>query len=202
MNCNRLPFEFPAFASLVCAVLSGASVGCAPTRGAASADTPENPIERYFPLRDGTIYQYATRSAAGTTGVLVVEVARADDRATLKSGLRTQRLEILPLAIRNEEGFYQLKMPLSVGNSWQGQVGEVHITRTDVAIQVEAGSYTQCVETEERTQATVQLRTTHAVYCPNVGLVSLEVEAKSAVAVDRESAKLRYFGPKIDINAL
>jgi hypothetical protein len=132
----------------------------------------------------------------------VLNISRIEDQATLTSGNSIQHLIIEGESIRNEAGYTQLKLPLRKGQTWPGPSGPVRVTDAHIGIQVEAGSYTDCVQTEEQTQATVEIRTTRSVYCPNVGLVSLEVVADSGGVLTRETAKLRYFGPKIDINDL
>jgi hypothetical protein len=183
------------------ALALGLSVACVNTPHAEEPEE-ENPVERYFPLHDGTIYQYATVQPDGQPGVLVLSVEREGNEATLSAGNNVQHLEIQTQSIRNRSGHYHMKLPLTLGSSWQGQSGQVKVTQVELSITVEAGQYRDCVETQEQTQATVEVRTTRAVYCPNVGLVSLEVESQVGTSVARETAKLRYFGPKIDINAL
>jgi hypothetical protein len=197
-------------------LLSGAALGCLAlcVTGCASVGTatgnPQTPeadplpaVELYFPLLDGTIYQYTTTQPNGSPGVMVLNISRPDEEhATLTTGNSIQHLIIEGETIRNEAGHTQLKLPLIKGQSWPGPSGPVRVTAVKVAIQVEAGSYTDCIQTEEQTQATVEVRTTRSIYCPNVGLVSLEVESDSGGVLTRETAKLRYFGPKIDINDL
>jgi hypothetical protein len=201
MICIRLSHSTLG-AVLLCAAACGSANrlgGEQPINGEAK---PEAGAERYFPLRDGTIYQYATTQSGGGTGVMVLTIKREGDRATLSTGNSIQQLQIRDDAILNDAGYYHIKLPISTGTTWPGSSGPVRVTNAHRSIEVEAGKFSDCIETEEQTQATVEVRTTRSVYCPGVGLVSLEVEADSGGVVTRESAKLRYYGAKINIDDL
>lgn len=200
---NRIPLRYSLLGALLaCAVACGSGSRLGGEQPINGEPAPEVGAERYFPLRDGTIYQYATTQPGGGTGVMVLNVTRTGDRATLSTGNNIQRVQIRNDAILNDAGYYHIKLPISAGTTWPGSSGTVRVINAHREIQVEAGNFSDCVETEEQTQATVEVRTTRSVYCPGIGLVSLEVEAESGGVVTRETAKLRYYGAKVNINDL
>ena len=160
------------------------------------------PEERYFPLIDGHIYQYASRGQDGREGFMVLNVARDHNRATLTAGSTVQRLQIRPDGIYNESGYYVLKLPLDVGAQWVGQSGTVEVVRKNETLDTDAGRFTQCLVTREAIQGTVEVRTTESTYCPGVGLVRLNVESKRAAAVEQETVTLQYHGAPIDVHKL
>ena len=65
-----------------------------------------------------------------------------------------------------------------------------------------AGKFVQCIVTREVTQGTVEVRSVETTFCPNVGLVRLEVQALGETLTEVEVATLQYFGPPVDIDAL
>ena len=96
-------------------------------------------------------------------------------------------------------GAYVLKAPFSLGAQWSGEHGsDIRITSVDRAIQVPAGSFVGCLETVE----TLAERRTTTIYCPEVGIVSLEVEApRQGGGRALERAVLRSFGAPVDLAA-
>ncbi len=170
--------------------------------GSAEAAEPQSLAEVYLPLQHDTVFQYATQNRSGLAGVLVMQVQRDGPAATLTTAGKVQQLEIRADGIYNQEGFYLLRLPLELGNRWPGKHGSVEITQVDDQVQVEAGDFGQCLTTKEAGGTEHQRHTVTTTFCPNVGIVRLLVEAQTGSGVDREHAELRYFGPKVDVEAL
>lgn len=163
----------------------------------------ELPIQEvYFPLHDGHIFHYIVRGQDGRSGFLINKVARHDETATLTSGDLVQHLTIRSNGVYNEAGHYVVKLPMKVGAEWSGQSGVVRVVRAGQKVETGAGKFVECVVTREETQGTVEIRTVETTFCPNVGLVRLEVQALGEQVTAVELATLQYYGPPIDVNAL
>ena len=202
------PSRSPA-ALLWAGVWLAALGGCASTKQSSAAERdarapgaelPE--AERYFPLIDGHIYHYSSRGHDGREGFMVSTVKRDGNTATLTTGSTVQRLTIRPDGIYNEVGYYLLKLPIRLGAQWIGQSGTVEIVRHNQSVITEAGTFSNCIVTRETIQGTVELRTADTTFCPGVGLVRLDVEAKGAASSSSESVTLKYYGAPIDVSAL
>lgn len=185
---------------LSCAVACSSAPVTEPNVAQTSRELPVE--ERYFPLRDGEIYQYDVVGQDGRVAFLITKVGRDGTSATLTSGHRVQHLTVRSDGVYNEAGFYIVKTPLRVGSGWAGQSGVVRVVSEAQNIQTEAGQFTDCIVTKEVTQGTVELRTVETTFCANVGLVRLVVNAESDQVRQIEQATLRYYGPPIDIDAL
>jgi len=74
----------------------------------------------------------------------------------------------------------------------------VEVTAVNVTAKVPAGQYTGCIETQESGGHPEAGRRTTTVYCPNVGIVKLVIEATSQGELVTELAELRSFGPRVD----
>lgn len=163
----------------------------------------ELPVEEvYFPLHDGHIFHYIVKGQDGRSGFLITKVARHDETATLTSGDLVQHLTIRSDGVYNEAGHYVVKLPMKVGAEWSGQSGVVSVVRVGQAVETGAGKFVDCAVTREVTQGTVEIRTVETTFCPNVGLVRLEVQALGEELTAVELATLQYYGPPIDVNAL
>jgi hypothetical protein len=158
-------------------------------------------VQRFLPYESDTVSAFETYSEnAGDKGVLMMQISRPRaDSVELDVGGKIQRLTIVPEGIQLATGGWLLKAPLQVGARFKGQFGEVEVMSTTRAIQVPAGSYTGCVETKE--ENVVAQRRVTTVFCPKVGIVSLEAEGKLGDGeFGHEKALLRSHGPKVDIN--
>lgn len=191
------------------AVTTVALLRCAsPPPPAAAPAAPDPPVvtdaERFMPLKDDTVFSYDTLSEnTGERGLLIMRVTRPrQNRADLEVAGRAERLEVVPDGIRSLTGGYVLKTPLGLGSTWKGRGGQVRVTQVELKVEVEAGRFTGCVETVEEARAATAEKQTTSVFCPGVGLVSLEVEAISDSGYARERAVLRSFGRRVDVHAL
>lgn len=204
----RLPQCFgPQIAWLWAGVGAAVLCSCVPGESfsAKDATTPGAelpPSERYFPLIDGHIYQYSSRGHDGREGFIVLTVSREQNKAAITTGSTTQRLLIRPDGIYNESGYYLLKLPLKLGAQWLGQSGTVEVVRDAHAVTTDAGTFSNCIVTRETIQGTVEVRTSESTFCPGVGLVQLDVEAKGPHSATSESVTLNYYGEPFDMSAL
>lgn len=159
-------------------------------------------VERYMPLKADTVYAFETLiENSGEKGVLMMHVERPrPNQAVLTVGGKAQRLDLDPQGIRLANGGWLLKAPLEVAAHFKGQFGEVVVRSIDAAVEVPAGRFTGCVETVEESPAVKKRVVT--VFCPDIGIVSLDAEGSIGDDYGRERAVLRSYGPRVDINAL
>jgi hypothetical protein len=93
-------------------------------------------------------------------------------------------------------GGYLLRQPLFAGSEFQGAFGTVRVNSTTERIQTPAGAFDNCVETVEQNPS----KRARTVFCPEVGMVLLEVEGLTAETAGLERAVLRTFGPRVDLS--
>ncbi|HEY8078030.1 MAG TPA: hypothetical protein VIF62_28080 [Labilithrix sp.] len=141
-----------------------------------------SPLERYFPLEEGKIYDYTTNEG-GDVGMLVMRVHRVDaTHGELRSSNASKRFVYAPDGVAYDGGAYILKAPIAVGNAWPGEHGgTTRIVTKDASPKLTANAYTGCIQTVEEggRPAGARYQTT---YCPDVGMVLLEVSAQGAEA--------------------
>lgn len=184
-------------ASLVASSCAGPTTPAPATQGSAAGG---DELARLLPLTDGTVFSYATRTdSSSETGLLVIEVRRlSGSLVQLKSGARTQLLQLVPDGVRHAAGGFLLKRPLVPGTQFKGEFGTVRVTRVALTVDVPAGHFTRCLETvEELTQGEVSQSSTK-VFCPDVGIVSLHTEAQSGADVLSDWAELKATGKRIE----
>jgi hypothetical protein len=188
------------------AVLGALGVACSSAAQPAPsvpASQPQRtvPAERFFPLKDDTIYAFDTQNEeTGEKGLLVMSVTRPRaERADLTVGGRIQRLELRPDGIAIVTGGYILKTPLKAGVTWKGQFGQVTLTAVDAMAEVPAGHFVGCVQTVEEAVSRTASKKVTSTFCPDVGLVSLDVEAVGDEGLAHERAVLRSFGKPVDL---
>lgn len=158
--------------------------------------------ERWFPLKDGTLYHYQTEVLGDTVakGLLVAKVHRSTaSTGELRKPAGTQKFEFTPLGIatttKTGAPAYLLKLPLDPNAQWLGPHGGVtKLKQQQVNVTLGFGSFSGCIRTEELRGGDAPLRIVTTL-CPDVGIASLEVTQGAGV----ERAELVYFGPPIDI---
>lgn len=160
-----------------------------------------NEVEPYMPLVTDTVLAYDTKNEnSGERGVLMMRIRRARaDLAELTVGGRVQRLELTPEGIRQTEGGWLLKAPLTEGAHFKGSFGDVTVTAVGKPMNVPAGNFGDCVETVE--EAPTKQKKVTTTFCRDVGIVRLDVEGAVGDDYQRESAVLRSHGPAVDIGA-
>lgn len=179
-------------------VLISACAGSATTNPAKSSGaTGELYASELLPLEDNTILEFDT-SVEGTAekGRLVMQVRRPHgNRIELNVAGKIRRLEAKPEGVSIATGGWLLKQPFTVGARFQGLSGPVTVVGIDRDLNVPAGHFTRCVETEETTSTAV----TRTTFCPGVGIAKLVIEGQVNNESRREVAELRFHGPRIDI---
>lgn len=193
-------------ASLLVVFVAGCGPEPAPTVPIASSTAPTvssgSPLERYFPLVEGNIYSYDvdTLSDHPSTGALSAAVSRTGPTAgTFRIGATTRRIQYESDGIvatePNGDRAYLLKAPLTEGTSWLGAGGgEIRIVDAHATAAVAAGTFVECVVTEEKRAGDFPKNVT-TTYCPDVGLVELSIKAPGSV----QKATLKQFGPPVNI---
>lgn len=170
-----------SFASALAPLFFGL-LSCGPaSKKASPPPTPStaSALEHYLPLRHDTVSQFEMVTDGGEPGMFVLEISRPrDNLAELRIAGHVQRLDVTPTRILHATGGTLLETPLTVGHHFRGAFGEVTITDLHHTIQVPAGKFEHCLVTVEES-ATAPRRAT-SVYCPQVGLVALTVEAFGA----------------------
>jgi hypothetical protein len=190
------------------AVLGWVAAACGPSAPTgADAPVPAAPVshdsgtslERFFPLEDSHIYQYAVESdnGADTWSVRVKRHDGSSGSLQLPGGTKqfAYARDGIQLTSRPAGPVYVLKAPLSLGNSWRGEFGgNVEIVEVDAAVNVPAGSYAGCVKTVESRGGDRPVRVA-TTFCPDVGIVLLE----AASGAQMERAALTAYGPPVDL---
>jgi len=149
-----------------------------------------------MPLHDNYVYQYDVNTDTGESGRMMVEVSRPRaSLAELRVAGNVQRLELSSDAMRHATGGFLLKGPLAVGSEWRGQFGQVRIVSVSRSIEVPAGSFDGCIETVEQATMPAPKRAT-SVFCLDVGMVSLEIEAALGNEAAGVTTRLRSYGPR------
>lgn len=160
--------------------------------------TSNTPVERYFPLIDGTIYSYRTTAEDGDVGLLVLRARRVDSthgELLYKNG-RRKRFAYTSGGVAIEPSFnLVLASPVQEGATFRGQNGcPARIDGVGVVIDVKAGSYRDCVRVVELCSGDRKIRYTTTL-CPDVGIVVMDAEA----GTNFDHAELQSMGPPIDI---
>lgn len=188
------------------AAMLGLGMGCAGSAPLAAPASPapvlasEGGVERLLPLRDGFVLSYWVWTAASAEREQVIfrVERRSRERASLRTGNRVQRLELVANGVRLLSGGYLLQTPLSLGAEWTGPIGRVRVTAADKSIDVSAGRFVGCLETTEAGGTGLETRTIVTTYCPDIGITEMRV-----LVGDREERfELRSYGPGVDVNAM
>lgn len=157
-------------------------------------------MERFFPLVDGTLFQYATENDRGERGLLLARVSRTSPtRGSLELSASAKHFEYAPGGVRRmshgKPPVYVLREPLAVGNRWPGESGGlVQIVAIDVVADVPAGRFAGCVKTVEQRGGDRPLRI-ETTFCPETGIVQMD----AAGGAEGERAVLQSYGPPVDI---
>jgi len=153
------------------------------------------PIQRYFPLRAGYTWTYVERIMTASQTMLLqrrvtltVQHSYRDEHVAhwdFQSGpteLPNVRYRLVEDGIQHAQltndtlytpFVYLLRAPLRVGTLWHALQGAtVHIAAVGVPCTVPAGSFHQCVETQQEVEPTPESRMlTQLRFAPDVGLV-------------------------------
>lgn len=184
-------------------LLSGMLSACAasvPPNSPAPTAAPLTGLALYLPLQDNSVLAYETSEEPGGQGLLTLQVTRkAGLIVELRAGNKSQLLQISAQAVRHVAGGLLLRWPLQAGDTFRGEFATVHVVATDRAIQVPAGSFSACVETLEAMSEGALKQRSSKVFCPNAGLVYFQNEVSNATQALTHTARLKSFGPKLDV---
>lgn len=174
----------------------GSSLFDGPPSGASGVSS-NTQIERYFPLIDGHIFNYATENESGERGILIARVHRTDaTHGELLFPTGKKRFLYTPEGIRIEpSGDFVLAAPLTPGATFRGQNGgRARIEDVAVVMDVRAGSYQGCIRVVEERGGDRPARYA-TTFCPDVGIVAIEAQA----GTNLERAELVSAGPPVTI---
>lgn len=201
----------PSQIALAVLALSLVACGAAPTAGPSEATgdarSPEahaigssgSPLERFFPLVDGMLYQYETENDQGDRGVLVARVARTEaTRGELRLPRAVKRFRFATDGVILESAagpVYLLKEPITLGASFRGEHGgQTRIASTSASVSVPAGHFDGCLQTIEERAGDRPVRYT-STYCADMGIVLLEAASSGSF----ERASLRSYGAPVQM---
>lgn len=154
-------------------------------------------VSDYLPLENNTVMSFETETeGSAERGLLIMQVRRPRPNVVeLDVGGKIRRLDLTKEGVKIVESGWLLKKPLEVGATFVGQNGPVRVKSIHTAIDVPAGHFTDCVETEEISPAARTLTT----FCPLVGITLLDVESMAVSNPERVTARLKAHGPRIDL---
>jgi hypothetical protein len=140
------------------------------------------------------VYAYVTKGEASMLNVL--HVARKEPGKGSLRASNSERIFLIQAdTIKRVGGGTVLKMPVALGTAFTGDHGgATTIEEVDVTIEVPAGRYTGCIRTLEKPSA-VYTATTKTTFCPNVGIVRLEVQGADRT----EAMELQSYGDPVKI---
>jgi hypothetical protein len=118
--------------------------------------------------------------------------------ADLRTGATSKTLVFDAVSVRRQGGGILLRAPFDVGASWTGDRGQTRITDVQAVARVPAGTFQSCVKTVEEVGGDARGRIT-TVYCPDVGITSMQVEQWSGAEQTIETVELRAYGPPMDL---
>lgn len=156
--------------------------------------------ESWFPLAEGRLYQYATRTGDGTPGILVARVHRTSDTVgelRMPAGTRQFQYAADGLKTLNKDGVWVhvFQLPVDPAATWRGEHGgKTRWEANGLSVDVKAGHFDGCgrVVEERGGDRPARFSTT---FCPDVGVVLLEASQGETA----ERAELTYFGEPFDI---
>ncbi len=192
--------RFPPF-SRGCAAFLALGTSCAspPPATAPVLASPVPELARFVPMENQTVLSYETYiEDSNERGVLVFEISRPRPELVELSvaGRVRKRYYFEPGGVRSGQGGYLLKAPLVVNAEWQGDDGRVKLTAVDLSVDVPAGKFSGCLQTVEQAKLAAATRTTTTVFCPGVGITSLQIEGEQDGTSVLQRLSLKSFGPR------
>jgi hypothetical protein len=187
---------------MVCSIAFAAvSVGCAapPQAKPAAPAPPISELTRYVPFENNTVLSYETYiEDTNERGILVFEISRPrPELAELSvAGQVRKRYYFEAGGVRSAQGGYLLKAPLAANAEWQGDDGRVKVTAINQNVAVPAGKFAGCIQTVEEAKLAAATRTTTTVFCPGVGITTLQIEGEQEGTSVLQRLSLKSFGPR------
>jgi hypothetical protein len=180
---------------------SALALNCA-APASAPAQPPSVPVgevSRYAPFENNTVFSYETYiEDTNEHGILVFEISRPrPELAELSvAGRVRKRYYFEPGGIRSSQGGYLLKAPLTANAEWQGDDGQVKVTAVNQDVTVPAGKFAGCIQTVEEAKLAAATRVTTTVFCPGVGITTLQIEGEQEGTSVLQRLSLKSFGPR------
>lgn len=175
-------------------------------QGCAQAPPPAAPpvhnsepviVSEWLPLENDTVSDFDTAvEGTGERGRLVMQVSRPHpNQVELNVAGKIRRLTVKPEGVEIATGGWLLKRPFTVGATFPGLNGHVTVVSVDKVLDVPAGHFTGCIETEEKTAT----NRTITDFCRGSGIARLVIEGSADGELRREIAELRFYGPRVDV---
>jgi hypothetical protein len=178
------------------------AVACAASP-APPAEASKSPVlsqlAQYLPLQHNTVFSYESYiEDTNERGLVVFEIARPrPELAELSiAGQVRKRYYFEPGGVRSGQGGYLLKAPLALNAEWTGDDGKVRVTSVNQSVDVPAGKFSGCIQTVEQAQLGAARRTTTTVFCPGVGITTLQIEGEQEGTSVLQRLRLKSFGPR------
>jgi hypothetical protein len=192
------PFKLVTISVIACSALA---IGCAAsTRAPAQPKSaPIGELSRYAPFENNTVFSYETYiEDTNEHGILVFEISRPrPELAELSvAGRVRKRYYFEPGGVRSSQGGYLLKAPLAANAEWQGDDGLVKVTAVNQDVTVPAGKFAGCIQTVEEAKLAAATRVTTTVFCPGVGITTLQIEGEQEGTSVLQRLSLKSFGPR------
>ena len=181
------------------ALLGTACAATAPSQAGAPKSAVVSELSRYLPLENDTVFSYESYiEDTNEHGLVIFEIARPrPELAELSiAGHVRKRYYFEPGGVRSGQGGYLLKSPLSVNSEWNGDDGKVRVTSVAQSVDVPAGKFSGCIQTVEQAQLAAATRTTTTVFCPGVGITTLQIEGAQDGTNVLQRLQLKSFGPR------
>ena len=181
------------------ALLASANCAAPPEKPVEVAAPASSEVSRYVPFENNTVFSYETYiEDTNERGILVFEISRPrPELAELSvAGQVRKRYYFEPGGVRNAQGGYLLKAPLVANAEWQGDDGRVKVTAVNQSVDVPAGKFSGCLQTVEEAKLSAATRTTTTVYCPGVGITTLQIEGEQEGTSVLQRLSLKSFGPR------
>ena len=83
-----------------------------------------------------------------------------------------------------------------MNSEWTGDDGKVRVTSVQESVVVPAGRFSGCIQTVEQAQLAAATRTTTTVFCPGVGITTLQIEGEQDGTSVLQRLQLKSFGPR------
>jgi hypothetical protein len=180
-------------------MLGGAACAAPPAAKIEAPPVSASELNRYVPFENNTVFAYETYiEDTNEHGILVFEISRPrPELAELSvAGQVRRRYYFEPGGVRNGQGGYLLKAPLAINAEWQGDDGRVKVTAINQSVSVPAGKFEGCMQTVEEAKLAAATRITTTVFCPGVGITTLQIEGEQEGTSVLQRLSLKSFGPR------
>jgi len=191
--------RFPISYGCSCLFLVVSACAAPPQPQAAAPAPPVSELTRYVPFENNTVFSYETYiEDTNERGILVFEISRPrPELAELSvAGRVRKRYYFEPGGVKSGQGGYLLKAPLSAHAEWPGDDGTVKVTSVNQDVSVPAGKFAGCLQTVEEAKLAAATRTTTTVFCPGVGITTLQIEGEQEGTSVLQRLSLKSYGPR------